>query len=329
MINRKRSVPWLHRWSRYIIAAIAAFGVLETIYLTILKLSGSAAACPTESCDRVLNSPYAVILGIPLPILGLLGYAVMGGMAIAPLLINAETNKQLKSKLEELTWLGLFIGSTAMVFFSSYLMYIMAFIIGQLCIYCVTSALFTLTFFIITLNGKEWEDIGQLFFTGIIVAMVTLISTIGIYANIDKTAKSTSNPTGTSEQTQYSLSPVGEMEFGIGWPIRNSSGPAEIELARYLKETGITEYSAFWCPHCHEQKELFGKEAFNFINSTECDPRGKKNPQPDVCKAVGIKGFPTWKINGQLYDGVQSLEKLADLTGYKGRRDFQRTFPSR
>jgi hypothetical protein len=35
-----------------------------------------------------------------------------------------------------------------------------------------------------------------------------------------------------------------------------------------------------------------------------------------------ISGFPTWEINGTQYRGMKSLKELADLSGYKGERNF-------
>jgi hypothetical protein len=80
-------------------------------------------------------------------------------------------------------------------------------------------------------------------------------------------------------------------------------------------------YGAFWCGHCHEQKELFGKQAVENLSYIECDQAGK-NPQPDVCKAKNIQGYPTWEVKGQMYSGVQSLEKLAQVSEYTGTRNF-------
>lgn len=47
-------------------AGIGAVGIIETAYLTYLKLSGSDAFCPLGggSCGDVLNSDYAFIFGI-------------------------------------------------------------------------------------------------------------------------------------------------------------------------------------------------------------------------------------------------------------------------
>ncbi|MBI2035942.1 MAG: hypothetical protein HYT12_04685 [Candidatus Liptonbacteria bacterium] len=39
-----------------------------------------------------------------------------------------------------------------------------------------------------------------------------------------------------------------------------SAGPGEYDdFALCLKEKGVVFYGAFWCPHCQNQKKLFGK----------------------------------------------------------------------
>ena len=40
--------------------------------------------------------------------------------------------------------------------------------------------------------------------------------------------------------------------------ITTSSGESEIALTQHLKQVGAKMYGAFWCPHCQEQKQLFG-----------------------------------------------------------------------
>jgi glutaredoxin len=86
-------------------------------------------------------------------------------------------------------------------------------------------------------------------------------------------------------------------------------------LATQLKKIGAKMYGAYWCPHCTDQKEMFG-QASSQINYIECDPRGQ-NPQPNLCQKAGIQGYPTWEINGKLYPGVQPLQNLARLSGYQ------------
>jgi uncharacterized membrane protein len=304
---RRRSTPWIHRWSRTVMGAIAALGVVETAYLTIAKFTTGSVICPTSGCDKVLNSPYATVFGtVPLSLLGCLAYLSIAILALAPKAVNPNTNKGLHSQLENKTWQALFIITAAMVIFSSYLMYLMAFEIKELCIYCISSAVFSLSLFVLVLVGREWEDIGQLVFTGIVVAMVSSIGALGLYNSVRSPAASVSTP-------------------GIVAPaVTTTSGPAQLALVRHLREIGAKEYGAYWCPHCHDQKMLFGKEAAALIDYVECDPRGQ-NSRAEICQAAGanIKGFPTWEIKGQFYSGTQSLEKLADLSGYTGPRNFQ------
>ncbi|MBW4574580.1 MAG: hypothetical protein KME08_04785 [Aphanothece sp. CMT-3BRIN-NPC111] len=328
MRSRRRSTPWIHRWSRVLIGAIALLGALVTAYLTVVKLSGNTAACPTDGCEKVLSSPYAEVFGIPLTLLGCVAYISMAVFALAPLAVKSDDKKDLRSKLENWTWLLLFAGATAMTVFSGYLMYLLAFKIKALCIYCLASALFSVSLFVLTLIGRTWEDAGQLFFTAIVVGMVALIGTLGVYASTnDPNAPIGSTP--GQENSSASIEPVGSPAPGAGWQITLPSGPAEIALAGHLKQAGATMYGAWWCPHCHEQKQLFGKQAFSEINYIECAPDGK-NAQSDVCAKADIKGFPTWEINGKKVEsGVKTLEELADLSGYKGPRNFKYSFPGR
>jgi thiol-disulfide isomerase/thioredoxin len=120
-----------------------------------------------------------------------------------------------------------------------------------------------------------------------------------------------------------SLSPTSKPTPGIGWKITSTSGTAEIQLARYLSKKGAVMYGAYWCPHCYEQKQLFGKEAWAIVKQVECAEDAVKNPQPKVCQKAGIKGFPTWKINGKLDPGVKKLAQLSQMTGYKGNLNFK------
>jgi uncharacterized membrane protein len=295
---RRRSQPWIQRKSRFIIASIAAFGAVITAYLTIVKLSGGVAACPVTGCDKVLESPYAVVFGLPLALFGFLAYAGMGAMAVGPWLINPETNKGLRSLFIEKTWLLMFVGAAAMTIFSGYLMYLMVAVIKSFCLYCVGSAICSLALLILVLIGRDWEDIGQLIFLGVIVTMVTLIGTLAVYSPINSPR---------AERGTYAIT--------------TNSAPANIALAEHLTEKGIKMYGAFWCGACLTQKQLFGKEAVAKLTYIECDPKGE-NPQPQLCQAAKIQSYPTWEIDGQLYVGVRSLEELSQLSGYSGLTNF-------
>jgi len=54
-----------------------------------------------------------------------------------------------------------------MMIFSGYLMYLLAFKIKAVCLYCVVSALLSLSLFTLALIGRDC--VGQLVFTGFVV----------------------------------------------------------------------------------------------------------------------------------------------------------------
>lgn len=87
-------------------------------------------------------------------------------------------------------------------------------------------------------------------------------------------------------------------------------------LVEHLVKTDAKFYGASWCPHCSEQKELFGPSS-NRVPYIECSPGGPRAPQAQICNDAGIKTYPTWIINGQRYSGTQSLDSLAQFSNYK------------
>lgn len=88
---------------------------------------------------------------------------------------------------------------------------------------------------------------------------------------------------------------------------------SNLPLAQCLKDSGAVFYGAFWCPHCKKQKEEFGAAA-PALPYIECStPDG--NDQTPICKAKGIKSYPTWKFaDGSEMTGEVALDKLAEKT---------------
>ena len=97
--------------------------------------------------------------------------------------------------------------------------------------------------------------------------------------------------------------------------VTSESTKESIELAKYLNDKGVIKYSAYWCPNCLNQSELFCKQAYRELNVVEC-ARDGINSQTQLCIDKKIKGFPTWEINGKLILGVLSLKELSNLTGF-------------
>lgn len=84
-------------------------------------------------------------------------------------------------------------------------------------------------------------------------------------------------------------------------------------FAKCISDKNAKFYGAFWCPHCQDQKKLFGT-AKNLIPYIECStPDG--NGQLQVCADAKIDGYPTWVFSdGSTLSGSLSLEELAEKT---------------
>jgi glutaredoxin len=93
-------------------------------------------------------------------------------------------------------------------------------------------------------------------------------------------------------------------------------------LAEHLTKADAKFYGASWCPHCKEQKELFGSSVSR-LPYVECSPGGPQAPQAPICIQKNIESYPTWIINGQRYTGVQPLDSLAQLSKF----DYQGAKP--
>jgi hypothetical protein len=73
-------------------------------------------------------------------------------------------------------------------------------------------------------------------------------------------------------------------------------------------------YGAYWCPHCADQKEMFGS-SFQYVPYVECGVPGSRDEGP-VCKDAGIKHFPTWQFaDGERQEGSLPLQSLGIKTG--------------
>ena len=87
-------------------------------------------------------------------------------------------------------------------------------------------------------------------------------------------------------------------------------------FAKCLTDNEVKFYGAYWCPHCTNQKEMFGK-SFKYINSVECSLPNNAG-QTKECTDAGIKGYPTWEFKDkQRMSGELSFEQLSQLSGCK------------
>src|SRR3989338_4795421 len=85
------------------------------------------------------------------------------------------------------------------------------------------------------------------------------------------------------------------------------------QFATCLKDKGAVFYGAFWCPHCQNQKKMFGKSE-KLLPYVECStPNGQGQLQ--VCIDAGIQSYPTWEFSdGSRLNGEIPLQTLAEKT---------------
>ena len=85
-------------------------------------------------------------------------------------------------------------------------------------------------------------------------------------------------------------------------------------FAQCLATHDARMYGLYWCPHCIEQKEMFGA-SFQYVPYTECAIKGSSELVP-ACKIAGAKLFPSWQFGADPpKEGVLSLAALSDKTG--------------
>jgi hypothetical protein len=86
------------------------------------------------------------------------------------------------------------------------------------------------------------------------------------------------------------------------------------EFAQCVADSGATFYGAFWCPHCIEQKRLFG-DAHKTIPYVECSTADRQG-QTQVCIDANVQSYPTWDFADESREtGKLPLEKIAEKTG--------------
>ena len=92
--------------------------------------------------------------------------------------------------------------------------------------------------------------------------------------------------------------------------------PRAAQVAQALTDAEVKFYGASWCPHCAEQKQMFG-DAVKQLPYIECSTPDKQH-QTQVCIDAAIKAYPTWDFgageqgNRDRYEGVLTIDQLID-----------------
>ncbi|RKQ93008.1 putative membrane protein [Solirubrobacter pauli] len=106
--------------------AVAVAGLAIASYLTIVHYAGAEPVCAiAHGCATVQKSSYAELIGVPVALLGLLGYAAILGS----LFRDTETTRSITALL-----------ALCGLAFSAWLTYAEVFELNAICVWCVGSA---------------------------------------------------------------------------------------------------------------------------------------------------------------------------------------------
>jgi uncharacterized membrane protein len=118
-------------------------GLIDSLYLTWVKLTNRVAFCGTYGgCETVSSSPYSSILGIPIALFG------AGAYVVILVLLFLEKKGQFWSENSPILVFGITLVG---VLYSIYLTYIEIAVIHAICPYCVVSAIAMLVLFILSI----------------------------------------------------------------------------------------------------------------------------------------------------------------------------------
>jgi len=84
------------------------------------------------------------------------------------------------------------------------------------------------------------------------------------------------------------------------------------EFSQCLADNGVKAYGAGWCGYCNKLKEAFGGAEQIDPFYLECQNADRTPTEyAELCSQEQISGFPTIKINGEIYQGSRTIEGLA------------------
>jgi uncharacterized membrane protein len=136
-----------------IIAILSVLGILVAGYLTWTHLRETAPYCgASSSCADVQNSSYAEVVGIPISVIGLAGYAVLLVLSLSRGRVSAD----LDVFLPVLSFGAALVG----VLYSGYLTYLEAYVIRAWCYWCIASAILILAVWFLTILDlrRAWVE---------------------------------------------------------------------------------------------------------------------------------------------------------------------------
>ncbi len=187
------------------IAVLATVGLGTASYLTFLHFSETSTSfCIIGSdCDIVRHSKYSQVLGVPVALIGALGYIGILALALIPLKSNTKV-------------LALFVLSLVGFAYSAYLTYLEVFSLGALCSWCLISfAAISLIFLVgLALMSRFRNLLTGKSRPGLMMGIIALVSVVALAACSGGEADPSTDY--KAEFAQY-LGEIGAVMYGTYW----------------------------------------------------------------------------------------------------------------
>jgi uncharacterized membrane protein len=148
-ITGKTLHPLVLDWYKWSILISSIGGLVVAGYLTFVEATGGPVVCgPSQGCEAVQNSKYAILFGVlPIGVLGLVGY-----VAILIAWVAWQFGPESIRKLASLAIWGMSIFG---VLFSVYLTFLEPFVIGATCMWCISSAVLMITLLLLSTPAAQ------------------------------------------------------------------------------------------------------------------------------------------------------------------------------
>lgn len=253
----------------------AAAGLLLAGYLAATSWAGTGPAACAPGSDCDLVQESRYAWLLGIPIAAY-GAAVYAGLVLVAAAVASR-------RLHGLLALGL---SGVGLAVSLYLTAVSVFELGATCLWCLTSlALVATCFGVAVVRRPDPASGDRAFLAGSAAAAAVVVAGLHLHYQ------------------------------GVFSPTAGPEDPRLRALAVHLSESGARFYGASWCPHCNQQKELFGASA-DRLPYVECSPGGRGTPQAPACRDAGIRAYPTWTLDGERHRGLLSPVELARRTDF-------------
>jgi uncharacterized membrane protein len=281
---RPAAAPALRSVPNWPLLALSAVGIVLTAYLSWTALTGAAV----QGCAAGGGCD-AVLTSRWATLLGLPTsvWGLVGYAALAGIAFIRRADRQWSA-----AWTVALFG----VCYSVYLTVVSLTILQSTCPYCLTS-LALMAAILALVTGQRPTNLAHRSWLALVAGRAALAAVVIVALHANYVAPA-AEPLGPED-------------------------PDVRALAEHLAEQDVVFYGASWCPHCQQQKALFGASA-DRLPYVECSLGGPNAPQAAACRTAGVRSYPTWVINGRAYVGeVLSLAQLADATGYSGPDGFR------